>query len=318
MSAGQLDRLESLAIDPRHRGDGQEGIGVDLLDHLEQKLEIGLARDHHQDLLLVLGVPASTLQGRHTPAQVPGDGIGNLLILLREDEHLDGLPRAGQVQVQDGAVDRDQDEAVDDRDDLLHEGDQLTGLRVRRDQQGRQDDEHVQGQDHPARRDVAVLVDDHRDDVRPARAASRGDRQADAKADEDAAHDDRHQLAVLDGERLDDFRGDDALEQIESHGCNQDRIDGLDAERTAQRKQRDDQQDHIDGQIGITDLYDATRRILDNGRETGHAAADQVVGDQKDRPSEDIRENAHRDVEIISDGSENLASFPGHSVCQSF
>ena len=102
-----------MSVNAVHRGDGQEGIGVDGFDIAKEKVQVGLARDHHQHLGGRLGVPALAVQDGDAPVQVVGDGIGDFLIFLGQDEQLDALLGTGQVLVDDVAVHRHQDEAVD-------------------------------------------------------------------------------------------------------------------------------------------------------------------------------------------------------------
>ena len=105
---------------------------------------------------------------------------------------------------------------------------------------------------------------------------------------------------------------DQRLEQVEPDGSQDDGIDRLRPERAAEDEEGRDQQDGIDGKIGITDLDRTSGRILDDGGDTGHAAADQVVGHEENRPPQHEQEDAEGDQEVLLEEDQDLFGIKRH------
>ena len=242
----------------------------------------------------------------------------------------------GNVHVQHITVHRHQDKAVQYCGYLLckrHlEHDRVTGgiqhgkaggvqfIHIGGNEEGRADNDEIQHQDHLSGRHVVVLGPDKRNDIRSSRGPAIGYAHADADTRQQAAHQDAQELAVIDGQRLDDGGGHQPRQETQGDGGQDDGIDGFGAESHSQDNDGRRHQDGIQDKITVTHLDLASRGILDHGADTGHATADEVIGDEEHRPGRHIDEDAQGDQQPLLDVGEEvfLENRHSYSVISSF
>ena len=263
---------------------------------------------------VLLAVPPLAVQDSHAAVQVLRDGIGYLLVLVRQDEELDGLLGTCQEHVQDSAADRDEYQTVHDGDYLFRERDEGAFGCVRRDEEGGKDDDQVHAEYHPSGRNAAVLVDYQCNDVSAARTAPRRHRETDAHTDKDTTHDDAHELAVVDGEGLAYLGGYPCLEEVETERSQYDGDDSLPSEALAKREEGYDEQEYVDCEIRVTDLDDSVCGVLYDRCDARHSSADEIVRDKEYRPSQDIQQQTQDEECIILDMVDQGLLFKRHLI----
>ena len=148
-----FDLIEALSEDALAECLRNDGVGVDRLDYGEHLLRLVLAREDDEHIYIVLAVPALALDERYAAAHVGVDGIGNLLILLRDNEELHRLARTiDDIVANDGGYEREGDTV----DDGLHAAEE----QVRGADDGAVDELHGATEAH-----VEVLVEQYGDDI---------------------------------------------------------------------------------------------------------------------------------------------------------
>ncbi len=91
--------IEILSENTLNFGDGNECVGVFLVDNLHNVLFVGAVCENHQHILVLLGVPAVSLKHRHTAVYLIGNPVGNFLGLVGEYDNLEGFPVAVHYHV---------------------------------------------------------------------------------------------------------------------------------------------------------------------------------------------------------------------------
>ena len=85
-----LDFIESFPEHVAGRRNGQEGLGINALYSLFKSRELHFSHKREQHFLIRLGIPPDGIQGCHSPVEDVIDIIGNFLVLIGKDQHLNG------------------------------------------------------------------------------------------------------------------------------------------------------------------------------------------------------------------------------------
>ena len=110
-----FDSVKSLSEDAVTESLRDKCLGVYALDVVEHILRLIFARQHHQHMHIVLGVPSGALEQGDTAIDVLVDGISNLLVFLGNDEELHRLPgTVDDVVARDAGYERKGDTIDDD------------------------------------------------------------------------------------------------------------------------------------------------------------------------------------------------------------
>ena len=154
-----FDGVEAFAIDTDDGALRDEGVGVDLFDKAEDGEALVLAGKDAQHFHFLTSVPAVSVEDGDTVVELGADGVGNLLVFLREDEELHGGALAVVDEVEHEVFDDHGAESEHDHRGALEDGteggDEETGA----------DDDEIDEDEHGAERHVVELVDGGGDDV---------------------------------------------------------------------------------------------------------------------------------------------------------
>ena len=137
------------------------------------------------------------------------------------------------------------------------------------------------------------LRDNESYDVRTSGAASLRDGHSYSETGHRTSDDGAEKLAIGKSEILDKLSRDDALLNIKAERCQEYGIYSLDSERRSYNEQRDQQQQSVNHEIGITHLYPSGE--LDDGAYTGHSTSKHIVRSEKYGPSTSVDDDTQRD-----------------------
>ena len=257
-----LQLVKAEAEDAHDIGDGKEGIGVDGLDVAQEHAQVGLSCHYHKNIALLLAVPAHGMKHRHSPAEIVCDGIGNLVILLGKDEYLHRLLHTGKEKIDGVAVHGDEYQAVGSIGNLA-DNIHLRSVGFERGTEHRSRDyDNVHRENQLARRSVAVLADNQRDDVRAAAGASLGYAGPDSDSRKDTSEHRAQKRAYGLGKVVEKFRRNYVRKYVQKDGSVGYGIHGLPSETFAEYGNSEDKEHDIDDEVAPSHRNMPTGSIL--------------------------------------------------------
>ena len=189
------------------------------------------------------------MKHRHSPAEIVCDGIGNLVILLGKDEYLHRLLHTGKEKIDGVAVHGDEYQAVGSIGNLV-DNIHLSSVRFERGTEHRSRDyDNVHRENQLARRSVAVLADNQRDDVRAAAGATLGNAGADSDSRKDTSEHRAQKRAYGLGKVVEKFRRNYARKYVQKDGSVGYGIHGLPSETFAEYGNSKDKEHDIDDEV---------------------------------------------------------------------
>ena len=84
----ELKVVEALTIDTNHATLADEGVGIHLVDDVENLTRLAFFRQHKQHLDVVAGIETLGVEHGHSTVGLLIDAAGYLLIMSRYDEEL--------------------------------------------------------------------------------------------------------------------------------------------------------------------------------------------------------------------------------------
>jgi len=282
------DMIEALAVDADDGALCHEGLGIDLVDEVEDDRRLALFGEAEEDLDGSLRIePVAVERGAAAVGDLV-DSLADLLPSLGDDKELDGA-----VEGVDDIVDAERD------DEEQHVAVEHL-LPVAQHHVARGDDRQVAEKDDVTQGDVAVLVDHRRHDIGAACAAACREAEAHARTHEHATDDARHELLVSEEVGV---GAAEPLEDSGGHGEDCHGIDRLDAETPAEDHQSCDEQAGIDNKISV--LGRDARAPVHNLSDTHRAAHRDLVGHEEEVQSNDAHEHGYGDDGVVADGPED-------------
>jgi hypothetical protein len=251
--------VESQSIDTDDGTLRHEGGGVYLVYQAEDFGRFALASQHEEHLHLFARIETLAVDDGATAHHIQIDGMTDFLMLVGNDEKLHRP--AHHVHHPVHAYRR-------------HEKHHVTVnhlFPIAEHEIARRHHAHIAHHNGMAQRDIMILVDHRRDDIRPARASVARESHAHAAAQKTGAHHGGHERLVVEQMRTsrERLQHGDASRKHE-HG-----IDGLDAEFESENAQRKRQQHHVEHQIGDLNRY--AEPPIEDGRNTGQTAQRDMV-----------------------------------------
>ena len=179
------------------------------------------------------------------------------------------------------------------------------------------DDDDVAHQQETAERDVPVLVDGTGDDVRAARAAASQEDGGKSEALEEGADDACHELLFA----QDVHEGRCAVRcqfgQLHLHEVDADRDEqgddnGADEVAPAEDAHRHQQQGDVDEQVSVSGREAC--HVVYHGGDTGHAAADNLVGQQEGGIANRVDDGAQEHLQVVAQQLPGRRAYDGFKI----
>ena len=286
--------VEALAVNAGGIGDAHEGIGVDIPDTTQGRLQLVLAHHDKQHLGLVLGIIAFGMQKRHAPFLLVHHHIGNLLVFGRIDKHLDAGPATQYNQVDRIGSNRHHHIAEQDDPYRLF---QRVSPEIVEDKERRGNDEDIAKEDYPSRTDIVKLGNNQSHNVRPSGTSAVIEGNTNRKPDQGTAYHRRKKLFIAqDGQIADNTRP-----HAYKNGKHDASVNGLEAEACPQNLEADEQQDHIDDESRHRHRNRVPGSIVNQGGDTVHPAAHNLGIDNESNHAESVHRQTERDNDVTLD-----------------
>ena len=282
------DMIEALAVDADDGALCHEGLGIDLIDEVEDDGRLTLLRQAEEDLDGPLRIEAVAVERGAATVGDLVDGLTDLLPFLGDDKELDGA-----VEGVDNIVDAERD---DEEEHVAIEH----LLPVAQHDIARGDDRQVAEEDDMSEGDVTVLMYHGCHDIGASCAASGGESEAYARSHEHATDDARHELLI--GEEV-CVHATEPLEDRGAHGEDRHGIDRLDAEAPAEDFQGGEKECGIDNEISVLGR-DAGTPVHDLC-DTHRATHSDLIGHEEEVQSDDTHEHGHGDDGVVADSAKD-------------
>ena len=170
------EAAEAFAEDFGALEDVDEGVRVDVVEDGAQLDHVGTVESDVEHIAFGALVEARTADERATALDVVDDVVAHGVGLVGDDEHgLVGLETVNH-EVDDLALDEDDDDGVNGQADVT-KGDE-----------GAQGDDAIDNHDEGTQGNLGVFVQNHRDDVRAAAGSTRAENQTDGHAVDDTGN----------------------------------------------------------------------------------------------------------------------------------
>ena len=276
-----LESVEAFAVDADDSALGDECLGVELVNDLEDEVALALACEDEEHLRFASAVESGGVDDCASAVGTGVDGVSDVLVAVGDDEELHALSRRVDHLVDNEGRDEEDDVAVDD------------ALPVAEYDVGTGDDEQVDHQDESSEGNVFVLMDDGCDDVSTAGRTVAAQAQSDADAAEASAEHGSHERLVLEQMEV----THDFLEQREDDGEHEDAVDGFQAELQSQYFQCQEQQHGVDGEE--RGLHGYVRCPVEYAGNARHTTRCDVVGQEEDHPSDGVAHQSEHDDDVV-------------------
>ena len=142
---------------------------IDVVKHRAQLNHVGTVESDVEHLALGALVKAAARDERSAALDVVDDVVTHLLGIVGDDEHRLIALHTIDHEVNHLTLDEDDDNGVNGQ------------TNVTKGNKGAQGDNAINNHDECTQRDLGVLVNDHRDDIRTATSSSRAENQTDGK-----------------------------------------------------------------------------------------------------------------------------------------
>ena len=176
---------ETLAQDLRTLHDINEGAGIDNVEHRAQLDHIRTVQGDIDHLALIALIEAAAGDAGATALQVVDDIVADGLRVVGDDKHGPVALHTIDDQVDDLALDEDDEDRIDGKTDVT-KGDECA-----------QGDDAVNNHDESTQGNLGVLVDNHRDDVRTATGSTRTENETNGNAIDETGEDGVEEIVGL-------------------------------------------------------------------------------------------------------------------------
>ena len=282
VSARIFQPVKSLAKHAAHLRLADKRIGVNLANDAEDLTAVVLPGDGGDDLILLARITSLGTEVGDATMQFVDKCIGNLLVLLGEDEELHRLAHAVHDPIDSGRADERVAQAEEDLLQTAYLGKEVTA----------RDSHYIAHEQDASHRQVLELVDNHSHNVRTAGRAVVEEDDAQGCAVEDTSEHHRH-------ERIGDDRhvqdGNDLQPKREPEHA----IERTEHVAFANGEERRNEQQNIDGSRRRPDRNDAVRGEVDDLAETRQTTAYDSVRHQDMVHHKGVRDGAQGDHQIL-------------------